>query len=297
MKTRQGFTLIELLVVIAIIAILAAILFPVFAKAREKARQISCLSNMKQLGLGVVQYSQDYDEYLVSGTNGYGGGTGWAGQLYPYVKSKNVYRCPDDATAIGTYAPSSYALNSNFAFGTVYQSCTGPHGSYSQATLNSPASSVMLFEVTNSANYDVSTENLPSAQGGTLDNCGGSAAGYGISTPATGAAPVSGYAPTGGTVIMATGYSASQYTAQMAADAGNIAELGQAAGRHTDGANYVFADGHAKFARPGQISFGRNAYHETDNQNNTTMYAGPLAAGTGGTTDGTTKALGTFSVL
>ena len=64
--SRRGFTLIELLVVIAIIAILAAILFPVFAKAREKARQTSCLSNVKQLGLGLMMYAQDYDEKLPS---------------------------------------------------------------------------------------------------------------------------------------------------------------------------------------------------------------------------------------
>jgi prepilin-type N-terminal cleavage/methylation domain-containing protein len=67
MSARKGFTLIELLVVIAIIAILAAILFPVFARAREKARQASCLSNCKQMGLGAVMYAQDYDEMTVPG--------------------------------------------------------------------------------------------------------------------------------------------------------------------------------------------------------------------------------------
>ncbi|HEV2472758.1 MAG TPA: prepilin-type N-terminal cleavage/methylation domain-containing protein, partial [Chthonomonadales bacterium] len=67
MKLRRGFTLIELLVVIAIIAILAAILFPVFAQAREKARAISCLSNEKELGLSVLMYVQDYDENFPSG--------------------------------------------------------------------------------------------------------------------------------------------------------------------------------------------------------------------------------------
>src|ERR1700761_6313935 len=97
-RTSKAFTLIELLVVIAIIAILAAILFPVFAQAREKARAISCLSNEKQLGLGVIQYEQDYDEKAPGGLNGYGGGSGYAGQIYPYVKSAQVFKCPSDST-------------------------------------------------------------------------------------------------------------------------------------------------------------------------------------------------------
>src|ERR1700749_4186309 len=92
-----GFTLIELLVVIAIIAILAAILFPVFAKVREKARQTSCLSNEKQLGLGFMQYFQYYDEKYPCGKfNGGHFGSGWGGQIYTYVKSVGVFKCPDD---------------------------------------------------------------------------------------------------------------------------------------------------------------------------------------------------------
>src|SRR6516165_5669613 len=79
-----GFTLIELLVVIAIIAILAAILFPVFAKVREKARQTMCLSNEKQMGLAYMQYVQDYDETYVFSQLWGGPGHGWAGHLYPY---------------------------------------------------------------------------------------------------------------------------------------------------------------------------------------------------------------------
>ena len=98
--TRRGFTLIELLVVIAIIAILAAILFPVFAKAREKARQTTCLSNVKQLGLGIVMYAQDYDEKLPIHCpywpeyNGNANHPCWAGQIYPYVKNSQLYACP-----------------------------------------------------------------------------------------------------------------------------------------------------------------------------------------------------------
>src|SRR6187549_594984 len=89
LPVKFGFTLIELLVVIAIIAILAAILFPVFAQAREKARQTACLSNEKQLVLGVLQYVQDYDEVFPSrsrdGINWIP--AGWASITYPYVKS------------------------------------------------------------------------------------------------------------------------------------------------------------------------------------------------------------------
>ena len=105
--TQKGFTLIELLVVIAIIAILAAILFPVFAKAREKARQASCASNEKQLGLGFIQYTQDNDEEYPYNPNnpnltGQTGNYGWAGPIYPYVKSTGIYKCPDDPTPANT---------------------------------------------------------------------------------------------------------------------------------------------------------------------------------------------------
>ena len=93
---RRGFTLIELLVVIAIIAILAASLFPVFARAREKARQTACNSNMKQLATAGRMYSTDYDNFIVpyALNSDPGGCAGWFNRLEPYVKNKGIFNCP-----------------------------------------------------------------------------------------------------------------------------------------------------------------------------------------------------------
>ena len=124
-RTKQrGFTLIELLVVIAIIAILAAILFPVFARARENARRASCQSNMKQLGLGIIQYTQDYDEKMPgqidpNGAVFQGAPDAWAvGQeanwmqgIFPYVKSKQIYLCPSISKP---YAPAETINNDTY---------------------------------------------------------------------------------------------------------------------------------------------------------------------------------------
>ena len=99
---KRAFTLIELLVVIAIIAILAAILFPVFARARENARRASCQSNLKQLALGLIAYVQDYDELLPlalgNGVTTGDAGYGWAGSTQPYLKSIQILQCPSEPT-------------------------------------------------------------------------------------------------------------------------------------------------------------------------------------------------------
>jgi prepilin-type N-terminal cleavage/methylation domain-containing protein/prepilin-type processing-associated H-X9-DG protein len=111
---HRGFTLIELLVVIAIIAILAAILFPVFAQAREKARQTACLSNMKQVGLGLTMYAQDYDEVLPPANDQVENFTlptakaNFLGALIPYIKSKPIFNCPSvPATATPALSPNA----------------------------------------------------------------------------------------------------------------------------------------------------------------------------------------------
>src|ERR1051326_7169441 len=121
---RRGFTLIELLVVIAIIAILASILFPVFAQAREKARQISCISNGKQMILAWQMYSQDYDELVVPySTTGCSGGAyamPWNSSLQPYTKNDQITTCPDvPSLHIG------YTMNANLARADSVN-CSGP---------------------------------------------------------------------------------------------------------------------------------------------------------------------------
>ena len=107
--SRPAFTLIELLVVIAIIAILAAILFPVFARARENARRSSCQSNLKQIALGIKQYTQDYDERFpnadtltVSVTN-----PGWAYAIQPYIKSEQLFQCPSETNPPPSPSPNT----------------------------------------------------------------------------------------------------------------------------------------------------------------------------------------------
>jgi prepilin-type N-terminal cleavage/methylation domain-containing protein/prepilin-type processing-associated H-X9-DG protein len=112
LSRRKGFTLIELLVVIAIIAILAAILFPVFARARENARRSSCQSNLKQIGLGIMQYTQDYDEKMPNYSFDYSNTLMWQMVIQPYVKSTQLFSCPSNQNTTdveGTQPPKILA--------------------------------------------------------------------------------------------------------------------------------------------------------------------------------------------
>ena len=291
-RLKSGFTLIELLVVIAIIAILAAILFPVFAQAREKARAISCLSNERQIGTSIAMYEQDYDEKCPGGLNGYGGGSGYAGQIFPYVKSAGVFICPNDSTGNGTGRTSSLGINSNTALTSPL--CPGRSGccdiagdSQSIAAYASPTNTVLLFEVGNSKYYNVDTEILPASQFGTASSCGGSASGNGLG---------GGYTPNGyggqagigtatdGALKYATGWLNGITTMR----GSYLSEKG----RHSEGANYVMADTHAKFLRPSAVSPGYNAGSESDKQINESV-----AAGTAGSfSDGVARPAATFSI-
>lgn len=197
---KHGFTLIELLVVIAIIAILAAILFPVFARARENARKSTCQSNMKQLGMATMQYAQDYDEsyhfaYTITPT------VYFPQALQPYLKSMDVFVCPSDPDiwVPVTGIRLSYICNYN----------VHPPGDTAQPTpvrmaqVSRPSETISMAE-----NADGSTTNRqPDCQYAWGCQGGGVSSGY-----------------------------------------NRWARVGRT--RHSEGANYVFADGHVKWMKP-----------------------------------------------
>ena len=268
--SRTGFTLIELLVVIAIIAILAAILFPVFARAREKARQTTCASNEKQMALAMIQYANDYDDVYPSGAgytnpgSGYVPLPGWSYQIYPYVKSFNVYLCPDDQVVrnysglkdfpgTSVIVPVSYGMPDSDDGGR-YGGCSGGDlncaglaGYYTgniwlawnMSQVQVPATTLMLVEFyapynsMPATNYQMDDSSAPSinypcnvftADGGAAASYVGKAPGWGV-------------------------------------NAQDAATNPQGTAMHTGGWNYAFADGHVKYMQPQQtIDAGAYAF-------------------------------------
>lgn len=245
--TRSGFTLIELLVVIAIIAILAAILFPVFAEAREKARQTACLSNLKQTGLAFMGYVQDYDEHFPMGCANVGDEWTWqrlhivpddwssdvnhprvraskyifANTLQPYIKNYKVYSCPSGSVVRSDLGGFTYNTprkpweNNSYTFNGLLQA-------YSEAGINTPAQLPLYWEGMGKAQV----------AGGVYMNplliCND------VTAPCV-------YVPKAGT-LCAPGNGGT----------GNLfALVGPTMWIHSKGATFTFADGHAKWRRLG----------------------------------------------
>ncbi len=202
-----GFTLIELLVVIAIIALLAAILFPVFSRARENARRSSCQSNLKQIGIGVMQYVQDYDDYFPTLHNDTGAGSfagngnldtgeeAWATLIQPYIKNTSVYQCPSEKTD-GSSTPTSTSYT-DLSYNSFFAITNGAIDVKHMAEMTAPTQTVMIFE-----------------------------------------------SPTGNARANGNG-KGSNTTCKLAILPGT-ATTG-AAQRHLQGSNYIFADGHVKW--------------------------------------------------
>ncbi len=220
---KKGFTLIELLVVIAIIAILAAILFPVFARARENARRASCQSNLKQIALGVFQYTQDYDEKmpLLYANLGTAGGytdpvaattgnidQGWALLLQPYLKSAQIYQCPSETNPLGTTGVTADQAAVNGGAGYTDYFYNSNVAEASQASFDAVSLTILMGDYT--AGTSVSYTN-----GGCTTNNGGN--NQCVVGDLTGAPKPLATFPSG------------------------------AAQRHLDGGNFAFADGHVKW--------------------------------------------------
>lgn len=227
-RAYHGFTLVELLVVIAIISLLAAILFPVFARARENARRTSCLSNLKQQGLAIVQYTQDYDERYPPYTandqadrSNYAAlaQAGWAVLIQPYLKSTQVNQCPSDpwkGEGNLTVGYTDYIFNARM--------CITPGVVTIGGVQTQPSRSTKLSELT-----------YPSCTLTLMDSISINQAPYGASFYyIDDTAFLLESLPTINPHPTYVGYAS-------------------AARRHLEGANYAFADGHAKWYKPEQI--------------------------------------------
>ena len=210
-------------VLLAAVLVVAAVLFPVFATRHPAGRLQSCLSNEKQLGLALLQYAQDSDGQLPGSTQG--GGEGWGGQVFPYVRDVRAFQCGDDPTAGTASSPVlSYGYNSNAAENPAV-------GQYAAS-----ARTVLLFEVAHdSADVGIRDE------GASLAAASYSSAGDG----------------TEGTLL--SGRGDARYATGLLGNR-TPAEFSQFDGpRHDGGANFLLSDGHAEWLRPQNVSGGTNA--------------------------------------
>jgi len=279
---RRAFTLVELLVVIAIIALLAAILFPVFGRARENARRAGCQSNLKQIGLALIQYEQDNDEGLpVPSTNGNSWGVGWAGMLYSYTKSDQVFTCPDsqDQPFVQTSPnpavyPCNYPINANLVLSSY-------DGHELNSTMNgrivalaNPSVTVALTESEGTyANLSLQYEDTghPSDRYVSPTTVGDNLYGEDLNQSGCNGAPC---ALETGQIQNVANWSTTTVM-QNSADPNGFPVQGW----HFGGCNYLLADGHVKWYQGGSVSAGLNAATATSNQSYSGVY-GYIAAGT-----------------
>jgi prepilin-type processing-associated H-X9-DG protein len=278
----------------------------VFARARENARRASCMSNLKQIGMGFLQYSQDYDEQLpvgaaLSGTShNYQLGLGWMTQIYPYVKSAQLFQCPSDPSikgrgprTDGTLWPISYAYNLNISNGPVPSSTWAASASGSKSgnakisALVAPAKTVMSFEVGNCMTA-FPQEGAALAGNGSFASCSGNGAFMVMESFNSTQHEYQAYYRTGN---LGGRWSAPD-DPPIGADKGGQPIFRDATpshavvyGAHFDGSNFLFCDGHVKWLKPTTVSSGANNADSSAGQlaGDSTGYGGAWNATAAGT--------------
>ncbi len=256
-KSACAFTLIELLVVIALISILAAILFPVYATTRDKARQTACLTDLKQIGLGLELYLTDYDDHFPGGlgivkNERIWAGEGWAGQCKPYTKNTEIYSCPSDSRSLsGPFNfKVSYGFNANMIDipGEEDDEHTPTPPGFPRASLNSPPRSVLLFEV--SGVFANIADPREGADEGHQSGKNYSASANGLDNRL--------YAQRDWETRTENQYATGYLGGRLPHDP-HATQFALPKGRHTGGSNYLLSDGHAKWSFGDGVSSGLNA--------------------------------------
>ncbi len=249
---RLAFTLVELIIVTLIIAILVAILAAVLLRAREGGKRTSCLSHERQLGLALLQYTNDFDERFPAGFIN-APGVGWAQKCLPYYKSPSVLECPDDTSAI-TGNPVklsvSYAMNCNLS--SYRQVSHGATIDRSISTLTTPSKTVLLFEVS----YSYCSFGGPINDEDSASGNGANISGTTIATSyCLGTSGIFQVGSSAEAVLYATGNMG-----------GRTLNTNSSVARHNGGSNYAAADAHEVWIRPSLVSSGDNAVATDCNQ-------------------------------
>jgi prepilin-type N-terminal cleavage/methylation domain-containing protein/prepilin-type processing-associated H-X9-DG protein len=250
-RSRTAFTLIELLVVIAIIAILASILFPVFGRARENARRSSCQSNMKQIGLGLMQYVQDYDEkmpfYQYNSTAIASQPIfTWSNAIFPYTKSYQITKCPSESKP-GYSQAASYNVTRWPSYGFNYN-YLNPNGCIGDGAGGLKFTTISLARIQSSSQMVAFAENKV---------YGSDADGYYLSPTVESPAILAASEPDE-CGYSDGGWGTGSYADDGTAYAGPVTGTGDFKARHLDGGNVSFVDGHVKWFSPGRLASGTN---------------------------------------